>query len=79
VNLEYVGHACHSVIRELVRSSQNREQKMTTSEIGLFFLTAFAGVLWSVVTYTIGYKNGHKEGYQRGKSVGRHAASKAVK
>ena len=52
---------------------------MTTSEIGLFFLTAFAGVLWSVVTYTIGYKNGHKDGYQRGKSVGRHAASKAVK
>jgi hypothetical protein len=51
---------------------------MTTSEIGLFFLTAFAGVLWSLVTYTIGYKNGHLEGYQRGKSVGRHISAKAV-
>jgi hypothetical protein len=52
--------------------------KMTTSEIGLFFLTAFAGVLWSLVTYTIGYKNGHADGYQRGKSVGRHVSAKAV-
>ena len=52
--------------------------KMTTSEIGLFFLTAFAGVLWSIVTYTIGYKNGHSEGYQRGKSVGRHISAQAV-
>ena len=51
---------------------------MTTSEIGLFFLTAFAGVLWSLVTYTIGYKNGHADGYQRGKAVGRHASSQAV-
>ncbi|CAB4163275.1 hypothetical protein UFOVP801_14 [uncultured Caudovirales phage] len=55
-----------------------REQKMTTSEIGLFFLTAFAGVLWSIVTYTIGYKQGHYEGYQRGKSVGRHISAKSV-
>jgi len=52
--------------------------KMTTSEIGLFFLTAFAGVLWSIVTYTIGYKNGHYEGYQRGRAVGRHISTQAV-
>lgn len=51
---------------------------MTTSEIGLFFLTAFAGVLWSIVTYTIGYKQGHQEGYQRGKSVGRHISAQVV-
>jgi len=51
---------------------------MTTSEIGLFFLTAFAGVLWSIVTYTIGYKNGHHEGYQRGRAVGRHISTQAV-
>lgn len=51
---------------------------MTTSEIGLFLMTAFAGVLWSLVTYTIGYKNGQADGYQRGKSIARHASSKAV-
>jgi len=46
--------------------------KMTTSEIGLFFLMALACILWAIV------KEGHKDGYQRGKAVGRHASSQAV-
>ena len=55
-----------------------REQKMTTSEIGLFFLMAIACILWAIVSYSIGYKEGHKEGYQRGKAVGRHISAQAV-
>ena len=78
-NLEFVGYACHSVIRELVRSSQNREQKMTTSEIGLFVIMAIACILWAICSYAVGYKEGHREGYQRGKAVGRHISAKAVR
>ena len=55
-----------------------REQKMTTSEIGLFVLMAIACILWSIVSYSIGFKEGHKEGYQRGRSVARHISQKAV-
>jgi hypothetical protein len=77
--LEFVGYACHSVIRELVRSSQNREQKMTTSEVGLFVIMAIACILWAICSYAVGYKEGHKDGYQRGKAVGRHASSQAVR
>ena len=78
-NLEFVGYACHSVIRELVRSSQNREQEMTTSEIGLFVIMAIACILWAICSYAVGYKEGHREGYQRGKAVGRHISAKAVR
>jgi hypothetical protein len=52
--------------------------KMTTSEIGLFFLMALACILWAIVSYSMGYKEGHKEGYQRGRAVGRHASAQAV-
>jgi len=55
-----------------------REQKMTTSEIGLFLLMAIACILWSIVSYSIGFKEGHKEGYQRGRSVSRHISQKAA-
>ena len=55
-----------------------REQKMTTSELGIFLMMLLACVLWSIVTYTIGYKQGHYEGYNRGKSVGRHMSAKVV-
>jgi hypothetical protein len=52
--------------------------KMTTSEIGLFFLMALACILWAIVSYSIGYKEGHKEGYQRGRAVTRHISQKAA-
>ena len=78
-NLEFVGYACHSVIRELVRSSQNRDQEITTSEVGLFVIMAIACILWAICSYSVGYKEGHKDGYQRGKTVGRHASSQAVR
>jgi hypothetical protein len=52
--------------------------KMTTSEIGLFFLMALACILWAIVSYSIGYKEGHKEGYQRGRAVTRHISAKAA-
>ena len=52
--------------------------KMTTSEIGLFFLMALACILWAIVSYSIGYKEGHKEGYQRGRAVTRHISAQAV-
>ena len=52
--------------------------KMTTSEIGLFFLMALACILWAIVSYSIGYKEGHKEGYQRGRAVNRHISAQAV-
>ena len=55
-----------------------REQKMTTSEIGLFFIMALACILWAILSYSMGYKEGHKEGYQRGRAVGRHASAQAV-
>ena len=55
-----------------------REQKMTTSEIGLFVLMAIACILWAIVSYSVGYKEGHREGYQRGKAVGRHISAQAV-
>ena len=56
----------------------SREQKMTTSEIGLFVSMAIACILWAIVSYSIGYKEGHKEGYQRGRAVTRHISAKAV-
>ena len=52
--------------------------KMTTSEIGLFFLMALACILWAIVSYSIGFKEGHKEGYQRGRAVTRHISQKAA-
>jgi hypothetical protein len=52
--------------------------KMTTSEIGLFFIMALACILWAIVSYSMGYKEGHKEGYQRGRAVGRHASAQVV-
>jgi len=52
--------------------------KMTTSEIGLFFLMALACILWAIVSYSMGYKEGHKEGYQRGRAVTRHISQKAA-
>ena len=55
-----------------------REQKMTTSELGLFGLMTIACILWAVVSYAAGYKEGHKEGYQRGRAVTRHISAKAV-
>jgi len=55
-----------------------REQKMTTSEIGLFFIMALACILWAIVSYSMGYKEGHKEGYQRGRAVTRHISQKAA-
>ncbi len=56
-----------------------REQKMTTSEIGLFLFMCLACIAWAIVSYSMGYKEGHKDGYQRGKAVGRHASSQAVR
>jgi len=52
--------------------------KMTTSEIGLFFIMALACILWAIVSYSMGYKEGHKEGYQRGRAVTRHISQKAA-
>jgi hypothetical protein len=52
--------------------------KMTTSEVGLFFIMALACILWAICSYSVGYKEGHKDGYQRGRAVGRHASSQAV-
>ena len=55
-----------------------REQKMTTSEIGLFVLMLIGCILWSIVSYSVGFKEGQREGYQRGRSVSRHISAKAV-
>jgi hypothetical protein len=55
-----------------------REQKMTTSEIGLFVLMLIGCILWSIVSYSVGFKEGQREGYRRGRSVSRHISAKAV-
>jgi hypothetical protein len=55
-----------------------REQKMTTSELGLFVLMLIACILWAVVSYSVGFKEGQREGYRRGRSVSRHISAKEL-
>ena len=45
---------------------------MTTSELGLFVLMAIAGILWAVMSYSVGYREGQREGFKRGRAVSRH-------
>ena len=54
----------------------SREQKM--NELGIFVATAIAGILWSVVSYSMGFKDGQRQGFKRGRSLTRHASSQAV-
>jgi hypothetical protein len=63
----------HSLHRERERRSQYREQVMTTSEIGLFFIMAIAAILWALMSYSVGYKEGQREGFKRGRAIARHA------
>ena len=53
----------------------SREHKM--NELGIFVATAIAGILWSVVSYSMGFKEGQRQGYTRGRSISR-ATTKAV-
>jgi len=47
------------------------------NELGIFVATAIAGILWSVVSYSMGFKEGQRQGYTRGRSISR-ATTKAV-
>jgi len=47
------------------------------NELGIFVATAIAGILWSVVSYSMGFKEGQRQGYTRGRSILR-ATTKAV-
>jgi hypothetical protein len=73
VIVEFVGFACHSLFRELIRGSQNREQKM--NEASIVIMCLIAGALWAVMSYSVGFKEGQRQGYTRGRAVARHAVS----
>lgn len=48
------------------------------NEITIVIAMTIAGILWSVMAYSVGYKEGQRDGYQRGKAVSRHASTKVV-
>jgi hypothetical protein len=44
------------------------------SELSIIVMMSIGGILWAVMSYSVGYKEGQREGFKRGRAVSRHAA-----